>query len=91
MLHIKDYPVLQRFLGYLSDNYFLLAEPIVFNGSILWASYQFLQLARQWPQLMRRWARVESHLPPYASWKEREQLARRIHSVASVLLLLSLS
>ncbi|EDW05834.1 gustatory receptor 5a for trehalose [Drosophila mojavensis] len=65
-------------------------EPIVFNGSILWASYQFLQLARQWPQLMRRWARVESHLPPYASRKEREQLARRIHSVASVLLSLSL-
>ncbi|XP_030079440.1 gustatory receptor 5a for trehalose [Drosophila hydei] len=65
-------------------------EPIVFHGSILWASYQFLQLARLWPQLMRRWARVETQLPSYVTWQGREQLARRMHSVAFALLSLSL-
>ncbi|EDW62286.2 uncharacterized protein Dvir_GJ16715 [Drosophila virilis] len=65
-------------------------EPIVFHGSILWGSYHFLQLARRWPALMRRWAHVEQQLPGYENWRQREHLTRRIHSVSLALLTLSL-
>ncbi|XP_068159074.1 LOW QUALITY PROTEIN: gustatory receptor 5a for trehalose [Drosophila tropicalis] len=65
-------------------------EPIVFHGGILLASWQFFGLAKKWPQLMRRWDRVEHLLPMYDNWKQRERLARQIQRVAFVLIGLSL-
>ncbi|XP_052856691.1 gustatory receptor 5a for trehalose [Drosophila gunungcola] len=65
-------------------------EPIVFHVSILIASWQFLNLARLWPGLMRHWAAVEHRLPGYTCCLQRSRPARRIQLVAFLLLTLSL-
>ncbi|KAH8281278.1 hypothetical protein KR018_007455 [Drosophila ironensis] len=65
-------------------------EPIVFNASILIASWQFLHLATLWPSLMRHWAEVERRLPVYSSLLARARPVRRIRLVAFLLLALSL-
>ncbi|KAH8270679.1 hypothetical protein KR044_005707, partial [Drosophila immigrans] len=65
-------------------------EPIVFHVCNLVGACVFLQLARKWPALMRHWAAVEQQLPRHKSWRQREQLSRRIQHVALLLLSLSL-
>ncbi|XP_030378343.1 gustatory receptor 5a for trehalose [Scaptodrosophila lebanonensis] len=66
-------------------------EPIIFHVSILLASVQFLHLARKWPKLMHQWACVEQGLPKFENWQQREHLARKIHRVTFVLMMLSLT
>nr|QKN21301.1 gustatory receptor [Bactrocera dorsalis] len=66
-------------------------EPLIFHANILLASIGFLRLAAKWPQLMRKWQRVERHMPPFQSWREREALAVRVHKVTFVLITLSLT
>ncbi|EDV45919.2 gustatory receptor 5a for trehalose [Drosophila erecta] len=65
-------------------------EPIVFHVSILFASWQFLNLAKLWPGLMRHWAAVEQRLPGYNCCLQRARPARRLKLVAFVLLTVSL-
>ncbi|KAH8386646.1 hypothetical protein KR093_001649, partial [Drosophila rubida] len=65
-------------------------EPIIFHICNLLGACVFLQLARKWPALMRHWAAVEQQLPRHQSWRQREQLARRIQHIALLLLSLSL-
>ncbi|XP_020716145.1 gustatory receptor 5a for trehalose-like isoform X2 [Ceratitis capitata] len=56
-------------------------EPLIFHANILLASFGFLRLAAKWPQLMRKWQRVERQLPPHQSWRDREALSVRVHKV----------
>ncbi|CAD7003832.1 unnamed protein product [Ceratitis capitata] len=66
-------------------------QPLIFHANILLASFGFLRLAAKWPQLMRKWQRVERQLPPHQSWRDREALSVRVHKVTFVLITLSLS
>ncbi|XP_054085608.1 gustatory receptor 5a for trehalose-like [Zeugodacus cucurbitae] len=66
-------------------------SPLVFNINAVLASVGFLCLAGKWPQLMRKWQRVERQMPPSQSWREREALSVRVHKVTFVLIALSLT
>ncbi|XP_067648198.1 gustatory receptor 5a for trehalose-like [Eurosta solidaginis] len=66
-------------------------EPVIFHVNTLSASIGFLDLAGHWPELMRKWERVERQLPPHQDWRKREALSVRIHRVTFVLIALSLT
>ncbi|XP_039965715.1 gustatory receptor 5a for trehalose-like [Bactrocera tryoni] len=66
-------------------------SPLVFHVNALLVSIGFLRLAGKWPQLMRKWQRVELLMPPQQSWREREALSVRVHKVTFVLISLSLT
>lgn len=65
--------------------------PVIFYVSVLYIRFSFGRLARNWPELMQHWERVENALPAYNTQAERQRLAYRIKMLSITVLTLSLS
>ncbi|GAB0093011.1 Gustatory receptor [Sergentomyia squamirostris] len=69
---------------------FVRVVPIIFYSSNLFIIYAFIGLAQNWPSLMETWKNAEMIHPIYQTAKEKRFLKRKICTVTSVLLILSL-
>lgn len=75
------------------DFFLLLSEckpyftvPLVFFSTTAYGLLSFILLARKWPKLMQHWEFVESILPPFKTQTEKNQLAKHVRSIATIVI-----
>lgn len=52
----------------------MFLEVVIFYSTIFTAALIFLNLARKWPSVMKKWEAVEKTLPPFKTRKDIDRM-----------------